>query len=118
MAKENQDIFVEAPQVICLPAAEFSLLFFLPYKTVSLVLVPMPKEEVEDLVVEESSMKRARSFTAMCLVASISQSISTTDRLLIILKLLRHVGTDLQFAQTEHEIRGYVQAKVENARRE
>lgn len=41
--------------------------------------VPRPKVEIEEPEAEEPSSKRGRSFSIMCLVASVLQSITTTN---------------------------------------
>lgn len=47
-----------------------------------------------------------------------SQPNITTDRLSIIRDLVGRVGIDVQFAETEDEIRGYLKAKLKDLRRE
>lgn len=51
-------------------------------------------------------------------IASMSQSIYITDRLSIIFDFVERVSIDLQLADTEDEIRGYLRAKLEIPRRE
>lgn len=71
--------------------------------------IEKPKEE-------EPSAGRAQLSSATHRIASISQSMSNIDLLLILRDFVERVGFDVAFAETEEEVRGYLQTKLENAR--
>lgn len=118
MSECDEDLFVETPQVICLPAVESSFLLLFTDKPTSIVVDASPDVEVEGPDVGEPSPKRFRSCSTTHPIASMSQSISTMDRFSINLDFVERVGIDVQFVETEEEIRVYLQAKKENTRRE
>lgn len=91
--------------MICLPATEFSLPLLLPCKPISIVADILPEVEVKEPEVEEPSATRAGSFGTTQPAASVSQSISKTDRLSILRDFVGHMGVEVQFAKTEDEIR-------------
>lgn len=112
---------VEAPSIVRLTAAQFSLLLLLPWKLGSIVAHILPEAKVEEPEVEEPEVqelagKRTRSTSTSHPVASVSLSISITDWLSLIRDFVGRMGVKVEFAETEAEIRGYLQAKLENAR--
>lgn len=64
----------------------------------------LPEAEVEKAEVEQPSTERAH--------------VSNTDRLSAIRNFMRPMDANVEVAETEKEIRGYLRAKLENARRE
>lgn len=74
----DEDQFEDAPQVICLLEAEFSLPLLLTHNPTSLVVDVSSLVEVEKPDVDEPSVKRARSCCITHPIVSTSQSISTT----------------------------------------
>lgn len=66
---------------------------------------------------EEPSVKRALSSSATCTVAFLLLSVSTTCRLFIYHELLWVEVADVQFAETEGELRIYSEARSGIARR-
>lgn len=106
------------PLVICSPAAEPLLPLLLTNKPTSLVVDASAEVKVEEPHVDEPFAKRVCSSSSMHPISSMSQSISTTDRLSIIRDFEQRTGIDEQLAETEDEIDGYLRARLENPRRE
>lgn len=103
--------------MICLPASACSPQLLSPSKPVSLKAETLSEVKLEEPEVEEASAKRSRLSGSTHPVASVSQLIFSTDCLSIIHNFVRRVGIDTQYAEMKAEIRGYLQAKLENARR-
>lgn len=114
---DHTDSIVEAPCVTDFPTTEFSLPFLLPSKPVSIVAETFPEVGAAELEVEKPSVKRARSSGTTHSVASVLQSVSDTDCLSMIRDIVGRTGVDFDSAETEYEIRGFLRAKLENARR-
>lgn len=109
------DRFVQAPSVICLAAAESSFPLLLTNKPTYFVVDTSSEVEIEESDVAEPSAKRVRLCSTTRPIVSMSRSISTTNRLSIILAFVERVGTVSQLAETEDEIRGNLRAKFENS---
>lgn len=63
----------------------------------------MPKVVVKEPKIEKPLMKHARSFSVICYVAAILQSMSATDGLSSVRKLVESVEFDVQLAETVEE---------------
>lgn len=74
--------------------------------------------KIKDPDVEKPPSDRARPSRTTHPVASVSQSISSPDRFSTIHDFVRRMGIDVELSETKEELRGYLEAKLENARRE
>lgn len=79
VAEDHPDNIVEAPCVIRLSAFAFFLPLLLLSKTFSVEADTLPEVEIEEHGVEEPSARRARSSSTSHSLASVSQSIYSTD---------------------------------------
>lgn len=108
MSESDENRFVEAPQVICLPAAKCSFLLLLTHNITSLVVDASLEMEVEDPDLDKASTKRVHSRSIKHDLSSLTQSISKTNLLSIICDFVERVGIDFQLAETEEKIWGYL----------
>lgn len=115
---ENQDDVVDSFRVIRLTTEEVFLPHLLPIGLVSLAEDPVPEVKAEKPEVNKPSVKRARSSNTKCPVPSVLELISNTNCLSIICLFVEWAGVDVQLAETEEKIKGYLRVKLENVRRE
>lgn len=118
VAEDYADVIVKTSCVLRLSATEFCLPLLLPPKPVSIVADTLPEQEIGNPDIEQPFAKQARLFSTTPPVVSVWPPTFIMDQLSIIRDFVGCMDNDVEFPETEKEVRGYLRAKSVNARRE